>query len=99
MTAATIKSAIQSILVVLRPISRLTFKFKLDDMIVSLLEVIESSDELLAMVEKFTEGDSDPELPANASDETKIVWPKLRPHLAEISELVAEVSAPGESVA
>ena len=99
MKAADIKSSIQSVLVVLRPLSRLTFKFKWDDQAVALLEAIEASDELLAMIERFTEGEADPELPESASDEAKILWPKLKPELSKISELVAEVNSPGESIA
>lgn len=99
MKAADIKSSIQSVLVVLRPLSKMTFRFKWDDEAVSLLEAIEASDELLAMIERFTEGEAEPELPESASDDAKIVWPKLRPRLREISELVADVSNPGEAVA
>lgn len=87
-SADEIKAQIHTILRVLRPLSKFT-RTKLDDNAVLVLEAIEASDELLALVEQFFGGNEEPDV-TGTSDDTKIEWPRIKDFLPQFGQILEE---------
>ena len=88
-TADQIKRQLQRIITILRPIAEWT-DTNLDNKFVEVLQAIEASDELLALVVRYYGGDAQPDL-ATCSDDAAIDWPRVRVQLPKLFRVLRDL--------
>ena len=93
-TVDQIKQQLQRIISMLRPIVEYT-DTDIDDKFLEVIQAIEASDELLALVVRYFGGDAEPDL-ATCSDDTAIDWPRVRVQLPKLFNVLTDLETETE---